>query len=240
MSKLRIDRSRMSSARAFTLIELLVVISIISLLVSILLPALQGARKSAEKVQCANHERQLFIGLSMYSIENKEYVLPHRNNIGMPETYWCRFTNSGNYRWGVNVYVTDSRAFLCPTTQLDPFSTSIYTNYAINGIASLNPASDTFSPFMLTYLPGYRLIRRDDLKQPAKTIAFIDAAPVSYAPTLSQWTTSTTTNSGYWHNEAANTVLNDGHVDSVQAEDSTGDIRWFDKRGLTFRTVTGL
>lgn len=75
----------MKRKQAFTLIELLVVISIISLLIAILLPALGSARKAARSVICLNQQRQLYIGSIMYTDESNGY-LPHGWNASAPTT----------------------------------------------------------------------------------------------------------------------------------------------------------
>lgn len=58
----------------FTIIELLVVVSVISLLLAILLPALGGARQRARQLICLSHQRQLGVGMVMYSDDHNNHI----------------------------------------------------------------------------------------------------------------------------------------------------------------------
>jgi prepilin-type N-terminal cleavage/methylation domain-containing protein/prepilin-type processing-associated H-X9-DG protein len=67
----------MNAKRGFTLVELLVVIAIIGVLVALLLPAVQAARESARRVQCANNLHQ--VGVAMQTYHESKKKLPPGN-----------------------------------------------------------------------------------------------------------------------------------------------------------------
>lgn len=112
----------------FTLIELLVVISIIGILISLTMPAVQRAREAARRMDCSNRIRQLALGVQLF--HNGHRVIP--NNGGPADdsliesttgTMVQPFTNDLtdgvlNY-WGVG---SPSRR---PTDQTGPWCYSI-------------------------------------------------------------------------------------------------------------------
>ena len=69
---------------AFTLVELLVVIGIIALLIGILLPALNKARRAAQEVKCMSNIRQLCLGMNIYADANKGFI-PGDGGDGTPQ-----------------------------------------------------------------------------------------------------------------------------------------------------------
>jgi prepilin-type N-terminal cleavage/methylation domain-containing protein/prepilin-type processing-associated H-X9-DG protein len=87
--KLKSAGYRCPALSGFTLIEILVVISIISILMSILLPSLSRAREMGKRVDCFSNIRQLTFAWHFYATDNGDKVCS-------PDTLW-NDTGLGNY-----------------------------------------------------------------------------------------------------------------------------------------------
>ena len=115
---LRTTSGREAGRRGFTLIELLVVIAIIALLLSILLPSMQDARKQAQAAVCMSNSKQIIYGLQMYQQDHKGFMPPDL----WSEAAWPseRPQYRRTYKFDLwfyalfPTYVGDEDVFVCP------------------------------------------------------------------------------------------------------------------------------
>lgn len=103
-------RNNKPTNAGFTLIELLVVIAIIALLMGILMPGLQKARKAARSAVCKAHLRQWGMVFHMYTSENDSKFWTEQNVWATDAAY------QGNWMLMLaGHYGNMDKARLCPT-----------------------------------------------------------------------------------------------------------------------------
>lgn len=134
---------------AFTVVELLVVVAVTALLAALLLPAVQAARETARKLQCANNLRQVALATQNHASVQGHLPAYVRRPLGKPirecwrvallphleeEAYFDLFTK-GRLRRGTSMETAGTSAkpflvssYLCPSVPAYP---PLISNYSI-------------------------------------------------------------------------------------------------------------
>ncbi len=172
--------------KGFTLIELLVVVAIIGLLMSILLPSLQDARKQAQAAVCGSNMRELIHGLKMYQQDNRGFMPPDL----WSEAAWpsqrgvARDTNKRDL-WFYSLfprYIGDEKVYVCPG---DPIRTRFDFEAKLGPVPRVNarvPSCGYGMNYLLRHMHAhYGLnsfnIERYAPSRPAETILLAEIGP---------------------------------------------------------------
>ncbi len=184
---------------SFTLIELLVVIAIIAILAALLLPALNRARLTARKIQCASVMKNYGYALTMYTNDNAGYLPAIDNTEGQ---YWIialSFYLDRNMSDSIRYSISNIGKYLLPCPEKEK---SNLFSYAYNGYLNSSVSGQ----------PVWKKVGQ--LKNISSLPAFIDH---SNRQVWNSAASSFDPNSGsspikYRHLNGANMLFVDGHV----------------------------
>jgi prepilin-type N-terminal cleavage/methylation domain-containing protein/prepilin-type processing-associated H-X9-DG protein len=138
------------SQPGFSLVELLIVIAIISLLLSILMPALGKARSAAMRIKCTNNLKQINLAMLLYLEANRQ-TYPCAED-PFPGNFWLWM---GIWSSFVNPYVGGQITADRPSIMACPENTTGYSfSYAYSmsfyhspeQIETMSSHEDTFDP----------------------------------------------------------------------------------------------
>jgi prepilin-type processing-associated H-X9-DG protein len=89
------SRMKPSVREGISLIEVLIVLSIISLLIMLIVPAVQSARETGRRTQCANNMRQYGLAFSAYESQHSKFPSGFTAKIKGPlsgDSEWCFYS----------------------------------------------------------------------------------------------------------------------------------------------------
>ncbi|MDD2708201.1 MAG: prepilin-type N-terminal cleavage/methylation domain-containing protein [Verrucomicrobiae bacterium] len=200
----------------FTLVELLVVLGILSILATLLMPALKNARESAKQAVCMNNLRQIGLALNQYAADNEGVVvlMMYHPGFSPPSSGW------GNYlygRYGPSKYLKDLRIAHCPSgplTNVSSNSLSISWTYGCRSRPSTD--ENSFVPDETYHANNTVFVNLGNVQNPADYPMLADCVkPAENVQIYIIYNPPSGSNSGIHlrHNGGAMVLFADGHVE---------------------------
>jgi prepilin-type processing-associated H-X9-DG protein/prepilin-type N-terminal cleavage/methylation domain-containing protein len=197
--------------KAFTLVELLVVIGIISVLIAMLLPALNKAREAANTVACASNLRQIGTSMQMYATDNKGWIVPGRVPVLPNPNSECWFNllsrDSNVYAKGANYGLVYKKSFVCPS-ETRPISDFSYMEYCSNPYTMGYFVGQVVGTYASGGTREYKPHKFTQLPVPTSDVILITDSNVTNTFALAYDVYIANR-----HNNGANFLYADGHVD---------------------------
>ncbi len=219
----------------FTLIELLVVIAIIAILATLLLPALQKARSTAQASDCRSRQKQIGMAFVMYGNDFEQYIpLGYSNSPSILEsepagmTWMAKLGNylsthpnrenpgTANTVGGTSPYLMRKSFFWCKAPVMP-------TGFRTNPFPADGDGTDRFRYAMnielngkgfgvtsgTDTLPGYKSMKL--IRTPG--LALLVTEVNNATPTVTAWHWHSY-NGSVPHSQKANMLFADGHVNA--------------------------
>jgi prepilin-type N-terminal cleavage/methylation domain-containing protein/prepilin-type processing-associated H-X9-DG protein len=215
---------------AFTLIELLVVVTVISVVLALLMPALHQARVVSRRLACQNNVKQITLAWHMYFDDHNDrfYQGPNVNHD------FGGWKGRGGYALcrPLNPYLklplemetgSGARVFRCPADSggifnrppqqlaYDYFGNSYETNFILIGPNQIPVPADDREELFQEVNERLKDLSRGDVSEPGRLLLLGDNNWVT------QWDESLPVGS-YWHGrrDCYNVSFLDGHIDFVR------------------------
>jgi prepilin-type N-terminal cleavage/methylation domain-containing protein len=134
-------------ATAFTLIELLVVIAIISILASLLLPALAKAKEKSRRTACVNNTKQISLAMMMYVDDHNGSYPPRMPAPTNTAAFPCKPCRTVDWRIYVTNYLSTSTNITNSTVYVCPADNGIPTAIAGDPFNQVSPRPRRFADF---------------------------------------------------------------------------------------------
>ncbi|MDA1278112.1 MAG: type II secretion system protein [Verrucomicrobia bacterium] len=228
---------------AFTLIELLTVVAIISLLASLLIPAILHGRGKARSSRCIGNHRQLNLAWTLYAGDYDERLVPNPDStLERGQGYGWVVGNARVPTVGTNeqvlldsrvsalaAYVKEARIYKCPSDESE-FVRSVAMN------CRMNPTRYDGNPAWVgglgTNFVNFR--RLTDIGSPSEMLVILDERSDSINDSYFGIDMSNTGNAnglgtvrkytiidfpGDYHNDSLSASFADGHVELHQWND---------------------